>query len=333
MDDTDLSRRRSAVGERTLRIGGSKLVLSLVLGTALPAWAARLDEPIKPIPLTVTQDGARTEIGRRLFGDTRLSANDSVSCAGCHDTAKGGADGRPKSVGFSGTTTPVNTPTVLNAALNFRQFWNGRADSLEAQIDAVVQNPVEMGSNWKDVVAKVARDDQYRKAFAAAYKDGVTKANIENAIATYERTLLTPNSRFDQYLRGDPNALSAEEKAGYGKFKQYGCIACHQGVNVGGNMFQKFGIMGDYFARRGQPTEADMGRYLVTGDESDRHVFKVPSLRNVALTAPYFHDASARTLDEAVDVMFRYQLGRSAPPEDKAAIIKFLNTLTGEVQP
>jgi cytochrome c peroxidase len=200
---------------------------------------------------------------------------------------------------------------------------------LEAQVSVVVQNPVEMGAKWGDVVAKVSQDANYQRSFASAYQDGVTQANIQNALATYERTLLTPDSRFDQYLRGATNAISAEEKVGYAKFKQFGCIACHQGVNVGGNMFQKFGVMGDYFAKRGHATEADMGRYAVTGEEADKHVFKVPSLRNVALTAPYFHDGSAQTLDEAVDVMFKYQLGRVASKYDKAAIIKFLNTLTG----
>jgi cytochrome c peroxidase len=195
----------------------------------------------------------------------------------------------------------------------------------------VVRNPVEMGSKWDEIIRRVSNDPKYKTAFAAAYKDGVTQANIQSALATYERTLITPNSRFDKYLRGDANAITAAEKAGYAKFKQYGCVACHQGVNVGGNMFQKFGVMGNYFEKRGNPTEADLGRYLVTRVEADKHVFKVPSLRNVALTAPYFHDASAKTLEDAVDVMFRYQLGRVASKEDKEAIVRFLNTLTGEL--
>jgi cytochrome c peroxidase len=281
--------------------------------------------------MTLKQDPARAEIGRQLFFDVRLSGNGKVSCGTCHDPLKGGVDGRARSVGWDGQTTGVNAPTVLNAALNFRQFWNGRAGTLEEQVDGVVQNPVEMGSKWDDVVAKIAGDSKYKDAFVASYKDGVTKANIQNAIATYERTLITPNSRFDKYLRGDRDAISEEEKAGYAKFKQYGCIACHQGVNVGGNMFQKFGVMGDYFTQRGNKTDADLGRLLVTGDENDKHVFKVPTLRNVALTAPYFHDGTAKTLEDAVDVMFRYQLGRVASKEDKTAIVKFLNTLTGEV--
>lgn len=307
-----------------------KALAALTVTATWPVFATPLDEPIKPLPLTLNQDPARADLGRRLFQDARLSANGAVSCASCHDLAKGGVDGRDYSVGFSGQRTGVNAPTVLNAALNFRQFWNGRADSLEGQVDLVIQNPVEMGSKWEDVVAKLAGDAHYKADFARAYKDGVTPANIRNAIATFERTLITPNSRFDRYLRGETNALSDDEKAGYAKFKQYGCVACHQGVNVGGNMFQKFGVMGDYFAKRGKPTEADLGRYLATGEADDKHVFKVPSLRNVALTAPYFHDASAKTLADAVDVMFRYQLGRPASSADKEAIIKFLKTLTGE---
>lgn len=322
--------REAWPGRSQLSVAGLSCVLALPFGLAAQVGAAPLDEPIKPIPLVQELDPARTELGRRLFQDVRLSANDSVSCASCHQLASGGADQRAFSRGFSGRQAVVNTPTVLNAGFNFRQFWDGRAGSLEAQIDAVIENPVEMGSTWQDVIDKVTAAPHYRTAFAAAYPDGVTQANIENAIATFERSLATPNSRFDQYLRGDADALSAEEKAGYLKFKQYGCIACHQGVNIGGNMFQKFGVMGDYFQARGNPSEADLGRFRVTGNEADKNVFKVPSLRNVALTAPYFHDATAKTLEEAVDVMFKYQLGRVASEADMQSIIKFLETLTGE---
>jgi cytochrome c peroxidase len=288
-------------------------------------------EPIKPLPAAPQVDRRRAMLGHRLFNDVRLSANNKVACASCHVLAQGGADGRSRSPGLHGELTPVNAPTVFNAAFNFKQYWNGRADTLEAQIDMVVRNPIEMGSVWSDVVRKIAAVPEYQSQFSAAYQDGVTPDNIRNSIATYERTLVTPNARFDRYLRGDAQAINAQEKAGYAKFKQYGCIACHQGVNVGGNMFQKFGVMGDYFASRGNPTDADLGRYAITKEEGDLHVFKVPSLRNVALTAPYFHDGSAKSLDRAVDVMFKYQLGRVASNEDKIAIISFLNTLTGEI--
>jgi cytochrome c peroxidase len=167
-------------------------------------------------------------------------------------------------------------------------------------------------------------------AFKGAYTDGLQSKNIQSAIAEFQRTLATPNSKFDKYLRGDKNALNADEQKGYQLFKNYGCIACHQGVNVGGNMYQVFGVMGDYFKQRGNMTEADLGRYNVTKNDADKHMFKVPSLRNVAVTAPYFHDGSVKTLPEAVEVMFRYQLGRSAPQSEKDLIVKFLQTLTGE---
>lgn len=293
--------------------------------------AESFKEPITPIPSTLNVNPLQASLGRDLFHDVRLSANGKVSCASCHDLTKGGVDNNSKSVGFTGKLTAVNTPTVLNSALNFKQFWNGRADTLEAQIELVVINPVEMGSNWESVVDWISKDTKYKDAFNKAYKDGVTKKNIINSIASFERTLITPNSRFDKYLKGDQDAINNKEKAGYQKFKQYGCIACHHGVNVGGNMFQVFGVMGDYFKKRGNQTEADLGRYSITHKEFDKHVFKVPSLRNVELTAPYFHDGSAKTLDDAVSIMFEYQLGREATKEDKEEIISFLQTLTGEV--
>ena len=305
------------------------LAVALGVGAALPAAAAPLDEPLKPLPPVPLLDVATVELGRQLFNEKRLSVNGSLSCASCHRLATGGADDKPFSLGFDGQPVKFNTPTVFNASLNFKQFWNGRVDTLEAQIEQVVISPAEMGSDWKTVVANLTAIPQYQAAFAQVYPDGVTAANVQNALATYERTLLTPNSRFDQYLQGNTDILTLEEKYGYQRFKEYGCIACHQGLNIGGNMFQKFGVMDDYFKGR-PPTETDLGRYLVTHDEEDRNVFKVPSLRNVAVTAPYFHDASAKTLEDAVDVMFRFQLGRVPSAEDKDQIIKFLKTLTGQ---
>lgn len=219
---------------------------------------------------------------------------------------------------------------MFNASLNFKQFWNARVDTLQAQVEQVVVSPMEMGNDWQTVVQTLSALPTYQAAFHRVYPDGVTAANVQDALATYERTLLTPNSRFDQYLQGNTDILTLDEKYGYQRFKEYGCIACHQGANIGGNMYQKFGVMGDYFKARGNPTEADLGRYLLTKDEEDRNVFKVPSLRNVAVTAPYFHDGSAKTLEEAVDIMFKYQLGRVPSAEDKTLIIKFLKTLTGE---
>ena len=306
-------------------LAGAALIALLAAGAA----HAQTQEPILPLPRSLHVDPARAALGQRLFTEVRLSGNERVSCASCHSLTHGGTDGQARSPGLAGTATRVNTPTVLNAAFNFRQFWNGRAATLEDQVGEVVENPVEMGAHWPEVLRKLAAIDSYRRQFGAIYRDGITRANVADAIASYERTLITPDAPFDRYLRGDANAITADEKAGYQRFKQYGCVACHQGVNVGGNMFQKFGAMVNYLQRPGMPLRpGDEGRFAVTGNPADRQVFKVPSLRNVALTAPYFHDASARTLEQAIDVMFQYQLGRAGTPEDKALIAKFLHTLT-----
>jgi cytochrome c peroxidase len=298
---------------------------------ATAAAAQNADEPIKPLPQKLTLDARKVELGKAMFNDKRLSKDNSLACASCHDIAgKGGADGRVTAVGINGQVGPINTPTVLNASYNFRQFWNGRAASLEEQAAGPVHDPMEMGSNWTEVLGKLNQDTALVGKFAAIYKDGLKPANIQDAIATFERSLVTP-SRFDRFLRGDAKAINENEAKGYALFKTYGCVACHQGVNVGGNMYQQFGVMDEYFKVRGKPmTQADLGRYNVTKLDNDKHVFKVPSLRNVELTAPYFHDGASATLEEAVDVMFRFQLGRTAPAADKGLIVQFLKTLTGE---
>ncbi len=301
----------------------------VLLGATPRVCMAQSGEPIKPIPLEPQLDLRKVALGDRLFHDKRLSKDNSLSCASCHDLSKGGVDGLPSSIGIGGAKGPINAPTVFNSSLNFRQFWDGRAASLEEQVAGPVHNPKEMGSNWTEVLGKLAQDGPLVGEFKATYRDGLQTRNIQDAIAVFERSLTTPNSRIDKYLKGDQKALSPDELLGYQLFKAYGCVAC-QGVNIGGNMFQTFGVMGDYFEKRGNTTVADLGRYNVTKSEADKHVFKVPSLRNVALTAPYFHDGSAKTLNDAVDVMFKYQLGRPASAQDKKLIVKFLHTLTGE---
>ena len=306
------------------------LGVSIVLLGLTEAGFAQSDEPLKPIPPAPQLDARKVALGNRLFHDKRLSKDNSLSCAGCHNLSRGGVDGLPSSIGIGGAKGPINAPTVFNSSLNFRQFWDGRAASLEEQAAGPVHNPKEMGSNWAEVLAKLGQDTALVDQFKAIYRDGLQSANIQDAIAVFERSLTTPNARIDKYLRGDKLALSSDEQRGYQLFKAYGCVACHQGVNVGGNMFQTFGVMGDYFDKRGNPTPADLGRYNVTKNEGDKHVFKVPSLRNVALTAPYFHDGSAKTLNDAVDVMFKFQLGRPGSAQDKELIVKFLYTLTGE---
>jgi len=292
--------------------------------------AVKAREPIKPIPQAIQLDNRKVKLGEKLFHDPSLSRDGTVSCASCHNLQTGGTDRLTHSVGIKKAEGPINAPTVFNSAFHFKQFWDGRAESLEDQVDGPAQAEKEMGSTWNDIIAKLQRSPAYVATFGQIYPDGIQPANIRNAIAEFERSLITPNSRFDRYLRGDNSALTDDEREGYRKFKLYGCITCHQGVNVGGNMFQPFGLMGDYFADRGNITKSDLGRYNVTGKEEDKFVFKVPSLRNVALTAPYFHDGSAKTLEAAVTTMAQYQLGRELPTEDRDQIVKFLKSLTGE---
>ena len=289
----------------------------------------RTREPIKPIE-EIDVDPEKVVLGRALFHDPRLSKDNTTACASCHDLANGGDDGLRVSVGVGGKAGTINSPTVFNVGLNFKQFWDGRADTLEEQIDGPLQSELELGSLWPEVLAKLYAHESYPARFSALYPDGITQKNAKNALAEFMKSLTTPNSRFDQWLRGDDDALTPLEERGYTLFKLYGCVSCHQGANVGGNMFQVFGVLNNYFQKRGNVTDADLGRYNVTGDPLDRHVFKVPSLRMVALTAPYLHDGSAATLREALDAMFEFQLGRSAPDADKEAIVAFLKTLPGD---
>ena len=302
--------------------------LALALVTAPPPGAAA--EPIKPIPQVLDVDPAKAALGRALFHDTRLSRDDTVSCASCHDLASGGDDGRAVSIGIEGQAGVINSPTVFNVGFNFKQFWDGRAATLEQQIDDPVQSPKEMGSLWPDVVAKLYADGEYPQRFTALYPEGISRNSIRNALAEFMRSLVTPNSRFDRWLGGEESALNAREQDGYALFKHYGCASCHQGANVGGNMFQVFGVLNEYFKKRGNITDADLGRFNVTGNPADRHAFKVPSLRMAVHTAPYLHDGSAATLRDAVDAMFEFQLGRTAPDADKDAIVAFIKTLAGE---
>lgn len=322
----------------TLVAGGGLIYSDWRGASRLPAAAAAerepvatAEEPIVPLPASLPLDSRKVELGRLLFKEPRLSADGSVSCATCHNLATGGVDRRVCSRGIGGREGAINAPTVYNSGFNFRQFWDGRAEGLEAQVDGPLQNAVEMGGSWSQAIAVLTADGSYRAAFAAIYADGITAANVRDAIATFERSLVTPNSRFDRYLRGDAAALSKEEAAGYRLFKQIGCTSCHQGINIGGNMYQKLGVMEEYFtAARANRSVVDLGRYNITGREEDRHFFKVPSLRNVAVTPPYLHDGSAKTLAEAVQVMARYQLGTELDQADVARIAAFLGSLTGE---
>ena len=290
------------------------------------------EQPITPIPDSLALDARKVELGRRLFHDKRLSRDDTVSCASCHDLKMAGGDGQTVAVGVQRQMGTVNSPTVFNSAFNFSQFWDGRASTLEEQAQGPVHNPIEMASNWAEVIKKLSLDAQYVRDFQAIWPDGMKAVNIQSAIAEFERSLITPHSAFDRYLKGDSLALSPEARKGWDLFRNLGCIACHQGVNMGGNMYANLGVMGDYFADRGKPLEkSDLGRYNVTGREEDRHVFKVPTLRNIALTAPYFHDGSIEKLEQSVDAMARYQLGVELSEPDRAALVAFMQSLNGRL--
>jgi len=289
-------------------------------------------EPISPLPLTLDLDPERVALGRALFEDTRLSHDNSLACATCHPLARGGTDHQARGVGIYGQPVARNAPTVFNSGFNFRQFWDGRAATLEEQVDGPLTAPVEMGSSWPEALDRLNRSPTYRAAFDASYRDGVTRDAVRDAIATYERSLYTPNARFDKYLRGDQTALTGEELEGFRLFRSYGCVSCHQGTNVGGNMFQRLGVMEPFVPSSHRAGADDRGRFLLTGDTSDDRVFKVPSLRNVAVTAPYFHDGSVPTLDGAVLVMARVQLGRQLTRVEVQRLVAFLGTLTGEYQ-
>jgi len=308
----------------------------IALFVCQPVWAkdtvdrnAVRSEFIQPVPYPSELSSDKVALGEELFHDVRLSGDQRISCASCHNLASGGVDGLPRSIGVGGAEGDTNAPTVFNSGLNYSQFWDGRALTLEEQVSGPITNAKEMASNWPDVISRLNSDPAYVEKFFTIYNDGINAVNVSDALATFERSLNTVNSRFDQFLRGSVHAISDDEKKGYELFKSYGCVSCHQGQNVGGNVFQKFGVMKDYFADRGGKTRADFGRFNVTGDELDKHSFKVPSLRLAVLTAPYFHDGSAKTLHEAIDVMAKYQLGRSMPDDDAELIIKFLTTLVG----
>lgn len=291
-------------------------------------------EPIRPIDLSLPYDEAKAALGFKLYHDTRLSVDNTVSCASCHGLNTAGVDNKQYSEGVEGKLGGVNAPTVYNAVYNFVQFWDGRAVTLADQAAGPPVNPVEMASpNFDAIVAKLNKDKKFVREFKKVYPEGLSQATITDAIEQFERTLITPNSRFDKYLRGDKTAITAEELEGYELFKKYNCATCHVGKNLGGESYELMGLRKHYFADRGlELTEEDNGRFKQTGVERDRHRFKVPGLRNVALTWPYYHDGTRTSLKEAVCAMGTYQSGVELTDEEEDKIVAFLNTLTGEYQ-
>lgn len=292
------------------------------------------NEAIRPVQDSVPVDMRKVILGNLLFHDVRLSADNTVSCSSCHGLNTGGVDNKPFSEGVGGQHGGVNAPTVFNALYNFVQFWDGRAATLADQAAGPPLNPVEMAcKSFDEICDKLKADAAFSKAFTEVYPDGINEANITNAIQEFEKTLFTPNSRFDKYLKGDMAALTTEELAGYDLFKKYNCATCHVGENMGGQSYELMGIKQDYFADRGtELTVEDNGRFKETKNERDRYRFKVPGLRNVALTAPYFHDATQATLEDAVRAMGKYEVGVDLSQQEVKQIVAFLQTLTGEYQ-
>jgi cytochrome c peroxidase len=300
------------------------------LAAVTGALAAAVEgEPVTPLPPAEQVDTAKVTLGRRLFHDPQLSHSGAVACASCHPLDAGGVDGQVRPSGTDGRLLDFNVPTVFNVAINFRLNWRGDAETLEQQNERALLNVRVMNISWDELLGRLRADAGYVRDFAALYGGTLRPAHVLDALAGFQRSLTTPNARFDRWLRGERNALSAAEEHGYQLFKSYGCTACHQGMNIGGNLFQRFGVFHQAF---GDVTAADLGRFTLTGAPADRHVFRVPSLRNVAVTAPYFHNGYTYSLREAVTIMARSQLGRELPDGDATAIVQFLDTLTGEYQ-
>lgn len=296
----------------------------------LAMYGVREGEPVCPVHMIET-DPVKVALGYDLFHDTRLSADNTISCSSCHGLDTGGVDNEQYSDGVGGQLGGVNAPTVYNAAFNFVQFWDGRAATLEDQAAGPPLNPVEMAcESFDEIVAKLVADKKMVARFKALYPEGITQRTITDAIAEFEKTLITP-SRFDKYLAGDDAAISEQEKAGYELFKATGCAACHNGPILGGQSYEFMGLKADYFADRGlELTVEDNGRFKETSCERDRHRFKTPGLRNVALTWPYYHDGTRATLEEAVRDMGVYQSGVKLTDSQVADMVSFLNSLTGE---
>ncbi len=304
-----------------------KYLASLAFGitAVFASYPVAAKEPIDPIEPVKVINLAKVELGKKLFFDPRLSMSGFISCNSCHNLSMGGADNIPTSIGHGWHQGPINAPTVLNAGLQVAQFWDGRAADLKEQAAGPIANPGEMGSNHDMAVSVLRSIPGYQAEFRQVFGDETIDLDkVTDAIAEFEKTLVTPDSKFDLWLLGDEEALSERELRGYQLFKSAGCVACHNGPLVGGNSFHKMGLVQPY-----QTENPAQGVFDVTGKEEDRMKFKVPTLRNVELTYPYFHDGSVETLAEAVDIMGKVQLGRTFSEEETDLLVAFLKTLTG----
>jgi len=305
---------------------GKKAVVSEAVDPDALQMFAPLPKEVPPASGSLTEQ--QINLGRMLYYETRLSVEQKTSCNTCHQLDKYGVDGEPTSEGHKGQRGTRNSPTVYNAAGHVAQFWDGRAPTVEEQAKGPVTNPVEMAMpNEKTVTAVLKSMPEYVKAFKAAFpkdKDPVTFQNMATAIGAFERKLITP-SRWDKFLQGDQTALTAAEKAGFNAFITAGCQTCHSGALLGATMYQRLGVIKPY------PDQADQGRFQLTKSEADKMVFKVPSLRNIEKTGPYFHDGKVGTIEDAVARMSEYQVGKKLTPEQIQSIVTWLKSLTGEI--
>ncbi len=286
-------------------------------------------EPVTPIPVSVVLDSGKVALGHALFFDRRLSGDNTRSCAGCHQLPPLKASRPLEGMSTLQGDPPRSVPLLYNSGVLFWYNWDGRYRTLEEVISGAVTQPDKLATTWKALLARVEAD--YATRFAALYGQGLTVEQVTDVLAEFLRSLNTPNARFDRFLRGESNVLSADEASGYALFKEIGCSSCHSGVALGGNFFERFYIY-DHAGEESEPRLQDQGRYYLTQDESDRNVFRVPSLRNVAHSAPYFHDGSAPDLEEAVEEMGEHQLGLVLTEEQRRLLVVFLQTLSADHQ-
>ena len=289
-----------------------------------------ISEVITPIPMTIDYDKDKALLGKKLFFDKRLSRDNSISCASCHILNSGGDGDVKYSFGVDNKIGVINSPTVFNTVFNFVQMRDGSAKNLKEQVHFPITNPIEMDTTYLDIILKLKDDIEYKKLFKKVYNQNINKNNINNSLEQFQTALITPNSKFDRYLRGYKNALDKDELDGFKLFKKNGCISCHNGVNIGGNLYQQVGIMKPYTHTIKEECHV-LGRYNVTQNENDKYLVKVPTLRNIELTSPYLHNGSIKTLKDTVIFMHKFQVGIEHKDEDIDKIVKFLKTLTGEL--
>jgi cytochrome c peroxidase len=310
------------------------LITAIALASTLSvahAWEAL--PTTAPAPANNPTTAEKVELGKMLYHDPRLSSTGTVSCASCHNTMLGGEDNRAGSVGVHDQVGGRSAPTVWNSAFNKVQFWDGRADSLEAQAAGPVTNPIEMGmKSWDEVVARLKTIEGYKHAFHKAFgSEVISQEHATQAIAAYERTLITPNSAYDKYVAGDKSALTTQQIRGMEKVAELGCTSCHSGAAFNGaGTFQKFPATANGYFEAQYHFSKDKGVAEVSKKKEDEHLWKVPTLRNITLTAPYFHNGSVKTLDQAVKIMAKLQLNKDLSKEEVADIVAFLAALTGE---